>query len=144
MRFLTKKVILFLSFIITLILIIIITLEAMNLCDRGTKCDDIVDSINFLIPVFMLAITVLPLSFVTYRMRDEVFEHWMRFAVWAMPVVIIAHALMYVIFYRNGSPDVFERIVVVPIFILIYGSFVVISIWRIVAKWRELKRRLRG
>lgn len=141
MKYLTKKTILFLSLIITLILIIIITLEAMNLCDRGTKCDDVVDSINFLVPVFMLAITVLPFSFITYRMRDEVFEHWMRFAVWAMPAVVIAHILVYIIFYRNGSPDVFERIVVVPIFMLIYGSFASISIWRIVTKWRGLKRK---
>lgn len=144
MRFPTKKPILFLSIIITLILIIIITLEAMNLCDRGTRCDDIVDSINFLAPVFMLAITVLPLSLLTYRMRDEVFEHWMRFAVWAVPAVIIAHILLYIIFYRNGSPDVFEKIVVVPIFILIYGIFVLISLWRIVTKLRELKRGVRG
>lgn len=140
MKYLTKKIILFLSLIITLILIIIITLETMNLCNRGTRCDDIVDSINFLVPFFMLAITVLPFSLLTYRMRDEVFKHWLRFAVWATPAVIIAHILVYIIFYRNGSPDVFEKIVVVPIFILIYGSFVAISTWRIVTKWRELKK----
>lgn len=141
MKFSTKKAILFLSLIITLILIIIIILEATNLCDRGTRCDDMVDSINFLTPIFMLAITVLPLSILTYKMHDEVFEYWTRFAVWGVPAVIIAHILMYVVFYRNGSPDVFEKIVVVPLFILIYGSFALISLWRIITKWRELKKR---
>lgn len=92
---------------------------------------------NFLIYIFPILIFF---SLFTYRMRDEVFKHWLRFAVWATPAVIIAHILVYIIFYRNGSPDVFEKIVVVPIFILIYGSFVAISTWRIVTKWRELKK----
>jgi len=92
---------------------------------------------NFLIYVFPI---LLFFSLLTYRMRDEIFEYWMRFAVWAGPAVIIAHILVYIIFYRNGSPDVFEKIVVVPIFVLIYGLFVLISLWRIIAKLSQLKK----
>lgn len=152
MRFLTKRIVLgtsalglFLLFCSTIIRKTLFFsdgycyLKYSIICNifRNITTWNIYNLDNFLIYIFPI---LLFLSLLTYRMRDEVFEHWMRFAVWAMPAVIIAHILMYVIFYRNGSPDVFEKIVVVPIFILIYGLFVLISLWRIVAKWRELKR----
>lgn len=109
--------------------------------------DDVCRAVRHIFSYDWLGVTIIfPLilffSILTYRMRDEIFEHWVRFAAWGIPAVIIAHVLMYAIFYRNGSPDVFERIVVVPIFILIYGLFIVISIWRIVSKWRELKSKI--
>ena len=152
MRYLTKRTILVIStfgFILLLCSTVIRKIlfsPDMYCYSSGLKTCNILGNLtswniynldNFLIYIFPI---LLFFSLLTYRMRDEVFEHWMRFAVWGVPAVIIAHILMYVVFYGNGSPDVFEKIVVVPIFILIYGIFVLISLWRIVAKWRELKR----
>lgn len=152
MRYLTKKIVFEIGVIGSLLLIVSTIIRKTFFSIDGycyLKYSDVCSTINnittwnvynfdnFLIYIFPI---LLFFSLLTYRMQDEIFKHWVRFAVWGVPTVIIAHTLMYAIFYRNGSPDVFERIVVVPIFILIYGLFIIISIWRIVSKWRELRR----
>lgn len=125
--------------------VLFLTMLGTGICYENDICQTIRHTFGYEWLGFVIIFPViLFFSITTYCMRDEVFEYWTRFAVWAVPVVIIAHILMYVIFYRNGSPDVFEKIVVVPIFALIYGSFILISLWRIVAKWRELKIGVKG
>ena len=142
MIFLSKKKLLSLSILVVLVAVFGDFFLRSGVCKVSlwTWCREVKEIINMFISFSFVFFFIFPLSLLTYKMRDEVFEHWMRFAIWTAPVVIIAHILMYAVFYRNGSPDVFEKIVVVPIFILIYGIFVLISLWRIVARWRELKR----
>ena len=140
----TKKNILITGIIGSLFILFLMILGT-DACYEDNICQTIRHAFSYewlgLTIVFPL---VLFFSLLTYRMRDEVFECWMGFAVWAVPAVIIAHILMYVVFYRNGSPDVFEQIIVIPTFFVVHGFFIFGSIWRIIAKWRELNIKIKG
>lgn len=140
MKHLTKKNILITGGIGAIFVLFLVILGT-DTCYRDDICKIVRHAFGYdLLGVTIIFPLILFFSILTYRMRDEVFEHWVRFAAWGVPAVIIAHTLVYIIFYRNGSPDVFEKIVVVPIFMLIYGLFIVISLWRIITKWRELNK----
>ncbi|MBI5230421.1 MAG: hypothetical protein HY981_03935 [Candidatus Magasanikbacteria bacterium] len=144
MKYLTKKNILITGTSGTFFVLLLMMLGT-DTCYENNICQTIRHNLDYeWLGFTVIFLLILFFSLLAYRMRDEVFEHWMRFAVWAVPAVIIAHILMYIVFYRNGSPDVFEKIVVVPIFILIYASFSLISLWRIITKWRELKNGDKG
>ena len=53
-----------------------------NSCYLNPFCND-----TFLI-LFLIPPTLFLLSLITYRMKDEVFQAWWRFARWWVPVII--------------------------------------------------------
>ena len=84
---------------------------------------------------------ILLLSLITYKMRDEVFEHWMKFAVWGTPMLII---LTYLLSTAGGGGGMgvgsamsssFDAL----LYFLLCGTFCGISMWRIGSKNRQLK-----
>jgi len=87
----SKKIILQSSGIITLGLLTISIFGTYKICNDGENCINILHSffIHFLpiIPLFLL-------SLITYRMRDEVYRAWLRFAyVWiplSMLLILLA------------------------------------------------------
>ena len=81
-------------------------------------------------------------SLITYKMRDEVFEHWIKFAIWAVPVIMV---LTYLIMGGGqnglGIESAYGNSFDALLFILLYGIFIGISIYRIVSKYKQLKHR---
>ena len=90
----------------------------------------------------VLIYTSLPallFSLLTYRMRDEVFEHWMKFAKWAVPLLMILTYFMLNNTSGGGYIGLGQDFMAL-FFILLYGMFCIVSLWRIVRKYLELKK----
>lgn len=86
---LTKKNILILSLSGT-ILVVLFGMLGMESCYRNTTCKMFRDWLSF--ESFSSSILFLPLflfSLITYRMRDEIFETWVKFTLWWSGVTII-------------------------------------------------------
>lgn len=75
-------------------------------------------------------------------MRDEVFDHWIKFAIWAVPTMIV---LTYIIMGGGqnglGIESAYSNSFDALLYMLLYGTFIGISIYRIVSKYKQLKHR---
>ncbi len=136
---LTKKNILLTGLVGALFLIIAMFPVDLGICEKNSyDCRTNFDFLQDIVSVFPI---MFFFSLITYKMRDEVFDHWMKFAVWAVPTMML---LTYLILggasqgglgiesAYGGSFDAF-------LFMLLYGIFIGVSIYRIVSKYRELK-----
>ena len=90
--------------------------------------------------LFVLFVPTLLFSLITYHMRQEVFDHWMKFAIWATPL------LMVLTFLINGGGNnglgvegVIGGGFDVMLYMIFYGLYVGISLWRILSKYHAMK-----
>jgi hypothetical protein len=91
-----KKTVLLISVAYTIFFVTIFL--ASELC-HSSWCrihDD--DPLGLVFFIFLPLLPTLLLSLITYRMRDEVFRAWWRFARWWVPVIIAA-----TLFLENAS-----------------------------------------
>ena len=97
------------------------------MCDGGNYT-----CIRFLASVIDTAIPVLPLlmfSLVTYFLRDEIFQAWIRFAIWWVPLTMVVIAI------SPGNDSTFLAPSTKAIFGLLFLIlFVVVSIAIIIRK----------
>jgi hypothetical protein len=126
MNFITKKNVLLVSSVFALALVAIVGGEALELCNRGTLCDRITDSFGPFSVILLIVPLLFPFSLITYRMKEEVFQRWIRFAVWYIPLLIIG----YFIYPQGGGlmASSFDALV----FILFISIFVITSTVKIV------------
>lgn len=91
----TKKNVLLISFIGTVIIVILAVLSMSGFCYHNTYCLDLFRKFNpwkfvsflfFTPPVFLL-------SLITYKMHDDFFWAWMKFAMWWIPISAILSLL---------------------------------------------------
>lgn len=138
MKFLTKKTVLFLG-VAGVLLISLFSILREVLFSFGGKCYALhvgncellrkVTTLNFLnmdnVLVYVV-LFVLLFSLITYRMKEEVFQRWIRFAIWYIPLLIIG----YFIYPQGGGlmASSFDAFV----FILFISIFVITSIVKIV------------
>jgi len=81
-----KKSVFFGSIFIALIILVINYFGAYNICNQDRTCALLlVDTIQTL----FIFIPILILSLVTYKMRDEVFHSWLKFAYVWVPLTIV-------------------------------------------------------
>jgi hypothetical protein len=76
-------------------------------------------------------------------MRNEVFEHWMKFGRWGIPVLFFINFLLFDAPISNGLGGiggVMGKAFVAMLLVILYGTFCIISLWRIVSKYKQLKR----
>ncbi len=90
------------------------------------------------LPIFL---PLLLLSLITYKMREEVFRAWWNFARWWVPIII---AVTYLLNNANnastgGSINAGQDFTIL-VLSLFYIILVTVSLWRIIAKYRQLKR----
>jgi len=92
--------------------------------------------------VLLPMVATFLLSLITYKMRDEVFRAWWNFARWWVPVIIL---VTYLQSTQSGGGGLgiggaissgFD-ILVLSFF---YAVLVIVSLWLIVKKYRQLKR----
>lgn len=141
-NFLTKKNVLFLGLVGTL-LVCSQFLFGSETCGANQLCNKVGDILN---QDNLIIISMMPFVFffslITYKMRDEVFEHWMKFAVWFVPAMIV---LSYLILGGASSgglgiESVYGGAFDAFLFMILYGIFIGVSLYRIVSKYKQLKR----
>ncbi len=88
---------------------------------------------------FGVSFVVFFFSLLTYRMRDEVFFSWWKFAFWFAPFI----AIMTYFLYRKGTSGgnsltqgIFEAVVLW----VLYGIFIFVSLIKIFFAWRRVKK----
>lgn len=90
----TKKIVLIVSFLGSIFLSFLFFLGT-NTCYKNVFCEEIQNLLsNEGLTVFLLSPIVLILSLITYKMRDDVFCAWWRFARWFAPVIIVVTLLL--------------------------------------------------
>ncbi len=91
--------------------------------------------------VFSIAPLLFFLSLLTYRLPRTVFGHWMGFAIWSTPL------LMLLTFLINkggqnglGMSGIMGGAFDTLLLGLLYGAYIFISLFRIVKAWRAERR----
>ncbi len=130
----TKKGILSLSLSLSLLLIFLMMMGSTRACSWGTLCDSILTFLEPIGPLLFIGIPTLLFSLITYKMPQKVFEHWMGFAVWAAPSIMVFSVLIH----SDRSGGLMSGSFDALLYIILYGIFCGISIWRIVSKYRHV------
>ena len=86
-RFVTKRNVLFFGLIGPLVLLV--ATFYFKVCIYGTGCEGYFDPIGYMIPVVIICFPSLFFSLITYKMRDEIFQSWLKFAIWWIPLTIL-------------------------------------------------------
>lgn len=117
----------------TYFLIVALIFVAAEICDKKDFCrireDEFPGILIFiLLPLFFVFI----FSLLTYRMRPFVFDYWMKFAVWATPLLML---LTYMINMGGNNGFGVEGVIGgafdAMILMILYGLYCGISIWRV-------------
>lgn len=140
MKYLTKKTVILFSFFTTVILLV--TMEEVGFCRLAFgwidgRCLIPVNDTLELIPL-LFSITILPFSLITYRMKEDVFKAWIKFAVWWIPMTIIL-----VLISPDGGGSMFvagPSMQQISLAVLV-GLFVVISFIKIIRAYRKAKNQ---
>jgi hypothetical protein len=133
----TKKNIFFFGLSVTIFLILLVTADSFGYCNRGSFCSLISDYLEPPVGSVLLVIPfVFIFSLVTYKMRDEVFQHWMKFARWAIPVAMVASFFISNIPHSSNIMSGMDKAF---FYILTFGTFCTVSIWRITSKYLQLR-----
>jgi hypothetical protein len=76
-------------------------------------------------------------SLITYKLPEQVFRYWFKFAVWFVPFIIVVTTWVDTLHSGGGwgTPDLTSALV----YILLYSVFVGISFVRIFIAWWEVK-----
>lgn len=132
----TKKNALIVVGFLTLLLIVVDRIGRVRLCGgnffHGVCADtylSFIDTAIFIIPTFILCL-------IAYKMRDEIFRSWAKFASWSVPLSIIAISLSatHSNSYVFSSDRELLTMLLVPLFVLI-------SLAIIVWKWYKLRNK---
>lgn len=127
-----KKNILFIAGIISAILLGINQVGVYKMCSNMFECTELLSkSVLILFPIIPLFL----FSLITYKMREEIFQSWWRFArIWipiSMVTILLApsytHNWMFPI--TKGSVAFF-----------LSGIFIVVSLVKIVLEWMKSKK----
>ena len=87
--------------------------------------------------LFPFAVTFL-LSLVTYRMKEEVFQAWLKVAYWMVPLIILATLYVQFLPQEHGffAMDALAYLMVIA---PLYTIFVLLSLWKIVRTYLRTK-----
>ncbi len=149
MTHLTKRNVFWVSSGYILFLSLFIFYAWIASCPRGHLCNETLIEFlsNFVIFLSPLLLVFL-FSLITYKMRDEVFEHWRNFSLWALPFLILFVYLLSESSHGGHGIEGVIRIWVNGIFvyvlILIYAfaSIVLILKKRTDLKWGKKKSQI--
>ena len=133
----TKKKVFWISLVGT---VVFFTLSPSNLygyCFQEGHCWRLWNVIESTAPYFFLLPLLLLFSIITYKMREEVFRSWIRFAYWWIPISL------FLIYLAGGSsgggfgmPNVLDQEFVS---IILSGLFAIISL--LVITWKYFATR---
>lgn len=125
MKFLSKRLVLAASFLLSMVFILLLFLGT-DQCYNNDLCKPIrtILSNDFFVFTVIFPIFLL-ISLITYPLKQIVFETWKKFAVWAVPVVLI---LTYIITNDSGSGGFFSMDFSLYYLAIVYGLFFLTSL----------------
>ena len=124
----TKKNVLRISSVYIFYFVVLLFVSAT--CDGSNWCNVQEDSIFGLILFSFAPLSFLfLLSIITYKMRDEVFHAWWRFALWWVPVIIIVTLLLQNA--GGGGTLGMDKDFTIFILIILYAILAIVSLYRI-------------
>ncbi len=130
----TKKNILI--FFGAMTLIILFTIDELSFCRSiGLKrCPiHITDSKEaFLFPFLVMFL----LSLLTYKMKDEVFRAWFRFALWFVPIIIV---FQYIFMNSRGGGYIGNNDFAIFFTSVFYIIFILVSLIKIIRAYKRTK-----
>lgn len=136
MKFITKRRLLTASLVIGVGVYLFALLLGTDWCEGNLVCSKYfywgtyTDSIVLTISGFVFA--TLPITLITYPFSDRIFEAWKRFAVYAVPMVLIGYYYIEESGIGRGWLDF-----TIVYLMMLYGTFFLISLIIIaVAAWR--------
>src|SRR3989338_9979434 len=112
-----------------------------QVCQFGTWCSVSENSaLGLIIFILFPLLPVFLFSLITYKLHQEVFDHWMKFALWATPLLMVLTFLIN----GGGNNGIGVEGVIgggfdVMLYMIFYGLYVGISLWRILSKYHALK-----
>ncbi|MBP6033993.1 MAG: hypothetical protein KA537_00780 [Candidatus Moranbacteria bacterium] len=89
--------------------------------------------------LFFALMPVLPFVIIVYRMRDEVFQAWWKFARWFVPIIILVTFLQNIAHQQGGLGGVAQGVFDFVVLTFLYILFILTSIIKIVLTRRNLK-----
>ncbi len=106
----------------------------LQICSKSnyscrTNWDTLEQSMYFFVPTFLF-------SLITYFAPERVFISWWKFARIGIPVVF-AGSLIVNLGLLHGRNDVLPALTDIPALILIYGTFILGSVWQIWKGWKK-------
>jgi hypothetical protein len=110
-------------------------------CDNKDLCEIREDEFpGILIGIFAPLFFSFIFSVVTYKMPESVFQNWVKFAAWAIPMLVI---LSFFVAVDSNNGFGVEGVIGGAFDLLVLGIFYVmfigISIWKIAAVYDKLK-----
>ncbi len=139
MKYINKPTVLVTSSVILVTSLFIV--EEIGFCRNVLNFDTgcvIPATDSFEIVFLSFVILIFPLSLLTLPLKPSVFEAWKKFAVWAVPVIMILVALIEAVGTGGGLPGQFHPgLIFYPLFGIVYFtiSFIVIG----VSWWKSRK-----
>ena len=136
-----KSFLLLISGIISVTLVSwIYLIPVYKLCTWGGQdhygCFDLSKlAVLFFIP---LALVIFLLSLITYRMKEEVFQSWLKVAYWMVPLIILATIFVQFLPKEHGF-FAMDALVYLIIIAPLYAIFVLLSLWKIVRTYLRTK-----
>jgi hypothetical protein len=137
----TKKSVLVVNSIAIILLLTLAYTQSGTSCYSTVWCNKLWDAINRVGEMLFIFIPVLLFSLITYKMRDEVFQAWWKFARWFVPVIMLV-TLLINSQSRGGGMGISGAIsssfnlFIIGIF---YAIFVITSLVKITLAYRRVK-----
>lgn len=111
---------------------------SLGICnDVSYGCRRTADTVQVLVAIFPF---VFLFSLITYKMREEVFQAWWRFAVWFVPVIMVVTYLLYSGHRQSGFGGVSQGAFEFLILVILYAIFILTSLIRIILAHRRFKQ----
>ncbi len=76
------------------------------------------------------------LSLITYKMKDEVFQAWFRFALWFVPIIMF---FQFVFMNSSGGGSIGNNDFAIFFTSLFYIAFVLVSLIKIVRAYKRTR-----
>jgi hypothetical protein len=113
----------------------------ISLVCEADRCRIHDDSIlGWLLLYFIFLIPVFIFSLITYKMREEVFRAWWRFALWFVPVIMLVTFLFNSQNRGGGMVATMAGGFDILIIGIFYTIFVITSLVKIILTYRQVKR----
>ncbi len=141
---LTKKNTLIISISSFFLIVTIFYFVKSDFCYHSQACRALLYSqtsekiiLSFLYLCSSLSLLVLPFSVLTYKMHNEIFNFWLKFATGMIPIVIFSS---YFIYHSVGGQDPYRGGGIIFLLSIVYVIYFLLSLGVIFYKYFKLKK----
>ena len=133
MDILTKKIVLVGSCLVATIILVVDYLGTVFICSGESGC---VTTIATMGVIFLPALPLAVISILVYFLRDEIFQSWIRFTLWWIPLSM----LFTLVFQDQHGQLISSTKQMVSFFMAVL--FTAISLTLIIYKSRQLRQKV--